>query len=160
VRSVAGRVCILGPEALALGLDLKTLPDELPGSGPLGAIYTGLLHTHTEYNLFLSCDVPFMRARFLGCLARQALDSGADATLAATPRDGYQPLCAVYRRRVFPAVRRSLAAGRNKVVGFFPMVRVRVLQWPELARAGFLPSIFDNLNTLADYERAADKARW
>ena len=154
VRSVASRVYILGPEDWARGLDFVALPDEFPGNGPLGAIYTGLLHTRTEFNVFLSCDVPFMEARFLRYLVWQALGSRADVTLAATPHRGYQPLCAAYRRRALPAVRRCLAAGRNKVAGFFPVVQVRVLRWPELARAGFRPSIFDNLNTPADYEGA------
>lgn len=154
LRSVAGRVFLLGPPERVRGLDVVALPDELPGAGPLGAIYTGLLHTRTEFNLFFSCDVPFMEARFLRYLVRQALDSQADVALAATPRHGFQPLCAVYRRRALPAVRRSLMAGRRKVASFFPTVQARVLPWPELARAGFRPSIFDNLNTPADYERA------
>lgn len=158
-RSVAGRVCILGPADRAEGLDLVALPDELPGTGPLGAIYTGLMHTRTEFNLFLSCDMPFMEARFLRRLAQQGFESCADVTLAETPRDGYQPLGAIYRRRALPAVRWSLANGQNKVTGFFPRVRLCVLRWPELVRAGFPPSIFENLNTIEDYERAASKNR-
>jgi molybdenum cofactor guanylyltransferase len=158
-RSVAGRVSLLGPADRAHGLDLVALPDELPGTGPLGAIYTGLLYTRTEFNLFLSCDMPFMETRFLRYLARQALEFGADATLALTPHQGYQPLSAIYRRRVLPAVRRNLGAGRNKIASFFPKVQVRVLRWPELARAGFKPSIFDNLNTVEDYERAVIKTK-
>jgi molybdenum cofactor guanylyltransferase len=157
LRSVTGRLYLLGPPGWVRGLDLVALPDELPGTGPLGAIYTGLLHTRTEFNLFFSCDVPFMKVRFLGYLVRQALDSRADVTLAVTPRRGYQPLCAVYRRRALPAVRHSLAAGRRKVTSFFPTVRLRVLPWPELARAGFRPSMFDNLNTPEDYEKAASR---
>ncbi|HXJ93117.1 MAG TPA: molybdenum cofactor guanylyltransferase [Terriglobia bacterium] len=160
LRSVAGRVYLLGAPDRARGLDLLALPDDLPGSGPLGAIYTGLLHTRTEFNLFLSCDVPFMQARFLRHLARRALDSLADVTLAATPRHGYQPLCAVYRRRALPAVRRSLAAGRRKVASFFPTVQVRVLLWPELDRAGFRRIIFDNLNTPADYVGALKRVHY
>jgi molybdenum cofactor guanylyltransferase len=159
MRSVAGRVYILGPAERAHGLDLVALSDELPGRGPLCAIYTGLIHTRTEFNLFLGCDVPFMQVRFLRYLAQQALDSRADVTLAATPHHGYQPLSAIYRRRALPAVRRSLTAGRNKIASFFPTVRLRVLLWPELTRAGFGPRIFDNLNTIEDYKRAVIKTQ-
>jgi len=154
LRSVAGRVYLLGPPDRARGLDWVALPDELPGIGPLGAIHTGLHRTRTEFNLFFSCDIPFMEVRLLRYLVQQAIASRADVTLAVTPRRGYQPLCAVYRRRALPAVRRSLAADRNKVASFFPKVHVQALPWPELARAGFRPSIFDNLNTPADYEGA------
>jgi molybdenum cofactor guanylyltransferase len=153
-HSVAACVYILGPANLVRGTDLIALPDELPGTGPLGAIYTGLIHTRTEFNIFLSCDVPFMQVRFLRYLARLALESGADVTLAITPCHGYQPLSAIYRRRALPAVRRSLAAGRNKVTSVLARVHVCLVGCAELARAGFRPPIFDNLNTPEDYQRA------
>ncbi|HEY6290826.1 MAG TPA: molybdenum cofactor guanylyltransferase [Terriglobia bacterium] len=156
-RSVARSVIILAPEERARGLDFPAVPDELQAHGPLGAIYTGLAHTRTELNLFLGCDLPFMEPRFLRYLATQAIGSGADATLAETPGEGLQPLAAIYRRRALPAVRRSLRNGQKKVTRFFRWVNVRVLGWPELARAGFRGQIFDNLNTVEDYERTIAK---
>lgn len=153
-RTVGRSAIILGPLERARGLQFPALADELPGRGPLGAIYTGLLHTHTEFNLFLACDLPFMEPRFLRYLAAQAIASGSDATLAETFGEGLQPLAAIYRRRTLPAVRRSLANGQNKITRFLPWVSVRVLGWPELARAGFRARIFDNLNTMEDYDRA------
>lgn len=159
--TVARPVMVLGPADRTRGLDaglaVRALPDELPGRGPLGAIYTGLSHTHTEFNLFLSCDLPFMDPRFLRYLAAIAHSTAADVTLARTPREGYQPLAAIYRRCALPAVRRSLASGQNKITAFFRRVNVTVIDWPELARAGFRPSIFDNLNTRGDYARAVRK---
>lgn len=166
-RSAARTVAVLGPaERLsglsadaAVGVDLTAFPDELPGRGPLAAILTGLNRTRAEFNLFLGCDLPFMTPRFLRYLARRALESRADVTLAETPSHGYQPLAAIYRRRARAAIRTSLAEGHNKVSNFFPKVKVRVLKWPELARAGFQPFIFDNLNTPEDYERALRRIR-
>ena len=153
-RAVAGQVIVLGPPERAQGLSVAALPDEIAGRGPLGAIYTGLIHTRTEFNLFLSCDLPFVHPRFLSLLAAEAIKWRADATLAATLGGGLQPLAAIYRRRARAAVRRSLERGRNKLTRFFPMVSVRVLRWPELARAGFQDRLFDNLNTVGEYERA------
>jgi molybdopterin-guanine dinucleotide biosynthesis protein A len=156
---VARPVMVLGPPDRTRGLDaglaVRALPDELPGRGPLSAIHTGLSHTHTEFNLFLSCDLPFMEPRFLHYLAAIAHATGADVTLARTPREGYQPLAAIYRRRALPAVRRSLANGQNRITRFFRHVQLTVIDLPELARAGFRSSIFDNLNTREDYARAA-----
>lgn len=157
--SVAVSVAVLGPPERALGLDMAAFPDEIPGRGPLGAIYTGLRHTRAEYNVFLSCDLPFMEARFLHYLAKRALESQADVTLAETPSEGLQPLAAVYRRRARRAIAASLAADQNKITHFFPKVKARVLRWPEVARAGFRLSIFDNLNTPEDYQRAVSGLR-
>jgi len=161
VRSVTRTVAVLGPHErvpglplAALGFDLLVFPDDIPSRGPLGGILTGLRHTQSEFNLFLSCDLPFMPARFLRYLAERALESEADVTLAQTPLQGFQPLAAVYRRRTRTAIQASLQEGHNRVTSFFDRVRVRVLRWPELARPGFQPFIFDNLNTPEDYERA------
>lgn len=166
-RSVARSVAVLGPAERVSGLapgaagacELTAIPDEISGRGPLAAILTGLNHTRAEFNLFLSCDLPFMSRRFLRYLATRALESQADVTLAETPSDGYQPLAAIYRRRLRGAVRTSLEEGQNKVTSFFPNVKARVLRWPELARAGFQRFIFDNLNTPEDYERALRRLR-
>jgi molybdopterin-guanine dinucleotide biosynthesis protein A len=152
-----GRAC--GLAVGATGLEVPALPDAIAGRGPLGAILSGLSRTRTEYNLFLSCDLPFMHARFLRYLAGHALQSQADVTLAYTPREGYQPLAAIYRRRARTAVRASLERGHNKITRFFSRVHVGVLRWPELTRAGFQPFIFDNLNTPEDYERALGRIR-
>ena len=166
-RSVARTVAVLGPlerlssvsSGVACGLDLTAFPDEIPGRGPLAAILTGLARTRAEFNLVLGCDLPFMSAHFLRHLAGCALESQADVTLAETPSEGFQPLAAIYRRRARAAIRASLAQGHNKVTSCFPRVKVRILTWPALARAGFRPSIFDNLNTPEDYERALGRIR-
>ena len=161
IRRVARSVLVLGPpervSALAMPFEVQALPDELAGRGPLGAIYTGLCHTRTEFNLFLSCDLPFIEPRFLRYLTGTAQDTQADVTLARTPHDGYQPLAAIYRRRSLPAIRRSLAQGQNKIRMFLRWVDVQVVEWPNLERAGFRKSIFDNLNTREDYAHALRK---
>ncbi len=162
--SVSRTVVVLGPAAgsgISEGLirslvphGVPVIPDELPGRGPLGGIYTGLRRTRTEFNLFLGCDLPFMPARFLRALCEWALGSGADVTVPESPARGLEPLAAVYRRRALPIVRASLRRGQNKVTSFYPCVRCLVLRWPEIARSGFSARIFDNINTPEDYQRA------
>jgi molybdopterin-guanine dinucleotide biosynthesis protein A len=50
-------------------------PDVIPGKGPLGGIYTGLLKSSTVKNLILSCDVPFINETVLKLLIRNGLKS-------------------------------------------------------------------------------------
>ncbi len=155
---VASRVAVVGfqPDD-AQSPDVPLFRDEMPGRGPLGGIYTGLLHTRTEYNLFLGCDLPFVTRRLLNYLARRAFEAAADATVPES-RDGrLQTLCAVYRRRARRAVQASLARGENKLRSFFPRVKCQVIPWRDLARTGFSASIFDNMNTPADYESARSR---
>lgn len=162
LRAVSRAVCVVGPASGGIKTLVSSMtppgvnfiPDELDACGPLGGIYTGLLHSRTEFNLFLGCDLPFLDARLLRALRDRALESGADATVAESRDRRLQPLVAVYRRRALPAVRASLERGDNRVSSFYRRVRCQVVSWPELARAGFSPRIFANMNTLEDYARA------
>jgi molybdopterin-guanine dinucleotide biosynthesis protein A len=152
LRSLCRSVAVLGPPENFRSIGVPVLADRFPGRGPLAGLYTGLLHTHSEYNLFLSCDLPFMSVRFLRYLCERALDGGADATVPESRRHGFHPLCAVYRRRARWGIRASLLAGQNKVSSFFWRVRRQVLTTGEMARAGFGLRVFDNMNTLEEYE--------
>ena len=164
LRAVSRTVCVVGPDAGSVGVEpvirspvppgVQFVSDALAGRGPLGGIYTGLLHTRTEFDLFIGCDLPFLDARLLRTLCDRALASGADATVAESRDHRLQPLVAVYRRRALLAVRSSLERGDNRVTSFYRRVRCQVVRWPELARAGFSPRIFANMNTVEEYETA------
>jgi molybdopterin-guanine dinucleotide biosynthesis protein A len=150
--SLCRSVAVLGPPEQFRSIGVPVFADRLPGRGPLAALYTGLLLTHTEYNLFLSCDLPFMRVRFLRYLCGRALGSCADVTVPESREHAFHPLCAVYRRRALWAIRTSLLAGQGKVSSFFRRVRRQVLTTGEIARAGFGSKLFHNMNTVEDYE--------
>jgi molybdopterin-guanine dinucleotide biosynthesis protein A len=154
LRRVCRSVTVIGPPENFARVDVPVFPDELLGRGPLAGIYTGLSLSRTELNLFLGCDMPFMGARFLRFLCERACTSRADVTLPETRQQGLQPLSAVYRRRALGPIRARLAAGENEVSRFLPRVQCLVLPWREIARAGFPPRIFDNMNTREDYEAA------
>jgi molybdopterin-guanine dinucleotide biosynthesis protein A len=154
LRAVCRSVAILGPSEEYSGAAVPVFADEFPGRGPLAGLYTGLQHTRTEYNLFLSCDLPFMTVRFLGYLCRRALADEADVTVPKSRLRGFHPLSAVYRRRALPAIRATLQAGENRVSRFFRRVGCRVVTTKEIVQAGFGLRIFDNMNTPEDYERA------
>lgn len=153
LRAVCRTAVVVGPPDSFPGLDVPVYADEVPSRGPLGGICSGLMHTRSEYNLFLSCDMPYLQARFLGWLIEQAIEHQADATVPRA-RDGRHPLCAVFRRRALAAIRYRLASGQDKVRGLFPKVSSRVLPWTEIARAGFSARFFGNVNTPEDYELA------
>jgi molybdopterin-guanine dinucleotide biosynthesis protein A len=154
LQGVCRSVAVIGQARSFAGLDVPVIPDELPGHGPLGGVYTGLRHARTELNLFLGCDMPFMEARFLRYLCARALAARPDVAIPETPHQGLQPLSAVYTRRALAAVRASLASGDNKVSRFFSRVHCLIVPWRELARGRFAPRLFTNLNTPQDFEDA------
>lgn len=141
-----------GREGISFCSDpLVVIEDVLPGLGPLGGIYSGLLSTRTEFNLFAGCDMPLLTARLLRILARRAFASEADVTVPEAAGGGFQGCCAIYRRRARAVIRASLGRGRSKVSDFYPRIRLEVIRWQEIRRQGFGPDIFMNMNAPMDY---------
>jgi molybdenum cofactor guanylyltransferase len=154
LSGVCGSVAILGFRENPANHTFPVFEDIIPGRGPLGGIYTGLLATRAEYNLFLGCDLPFMEAGFLRLLCQRALETGADVTVPNCGRVDCEPLCAVYRRRARGIIRATLLRGENKTTAFFSGVLCEFIGLQEMARAGFGRQIFANMNTPSDYEAA------
>ncbi|HUY14408.1 MAG TPA: molybdenum cofactor guanylyltransferase [Terriglobia bacterium] len=154
LSQVCSSVAMAGLPRMPLDSYVPVFADLFPGRGPLGGIYTGLVHTRTDYNLILACDLPFLRSDFLEYLCFRAIESAADATVPRTAGYRLQPLCAVYRRRIRGIFRTSLENGIGRISRLFPKVRCEILTAPELARHGFSEAIFANMNSPADYDAA------
>ncbi len=120
--------------------------------GPLGGIHAALAGTSSELNLMLPVDLPFLRPAFLEYLTAQAREATAVVTVPQAA-GGWQPLCAVYRRSFLRVAEQALREGRNKIDALFAAVETRVLDEPELSRAGFAEDMFRNLNTPEEWER-------
>lgn len=156
LRRVTKGATVVGRfEGLSEGLEMPPIADVLPGRGPLAGIYSGLLRTTTEYNMFLGCDLPYVDRQLLAFVAVRALEIKADVTVPRSLDGRLQPLCAVYRRRARYSIRTTLGECESRITAFFPRVLVNVIAWPELARAGFPASIFANMNTPEDFRLVA-----
>lgn len=86
--AVAREVLLVGwpadlskPNLTNIVRNMTFLPDKFEGRGPLGGIYTGLMQSQSEYNLFLVCEMPFVDGGYLEFLSRRALDTRAEVTV-------------------------------------------------------------------------------
>jgi molybdenum cofactor guanylyltransferase len=169
MRQVASRVFVVGSVE---GAPVRVLPDLFPETGPLGGLQAAIAQTVTDWNLFLAVDMPLVPARMSAVVpltktpdatthsARNS-DNFADCTASL---DRFQPLCALYHRRVLSDFERALskgeysihrlletmttATGHNKIIG------LRTIDEHELMTAGFSADMFWNVNTPEDLERA------
>jgi molybdenum cofactor guanylyltransferase len=153
LRQVCGAAAVVGEQTTAPD-GSPAFSDIHPVRGPLGGIHAGLVYSRTEYNLFISCDLPFLRSNFLEYLCERAIESGADATIPRTSDQCFQPVCAVYRRRIRRIIQWSLEAGNGKITRVFPQMRCEFLDSSELAKKGFSSAMFVNMNSPADYQAA------
>jgi molybdopterin-guanine dinucleotide biosynthesis protein A len=155
-RQVAAAVSIVGPRA-RFGND--AIEDVFPNCGPLGGIHAALgQSSHADFNLVLAVDTPRVETRFLSFLLEQAKSFAAEVTVPRTA-DGFQPLCAVYRKSFRAPAEAALKECRYKIDALFPRVSLRVIEEAEMLKLAFDPVMFQNLNTRAEYERAKSRAR-
>lgn len=137
----------------------RIVADLHPGQGPLAGLETGLRAAQHEYMAALACDMPFASRELF--LHLRAVAEDFDVVIPvhdlvdATPLGRRcEPLHAIYRRRCLDAIEASLAAGDDRIVNFFPGVRVKMVPETEWrAICGRAEMTFANINTADDLRR-------
>lgn len=144
VSAVADDVLVVANDARYAVLGPRVVPDRWPEGGALGGIGTGIGAAAHDRVLVVACDMPFLSAALLRLLVERA--DGVDAVV---PRVGgeHETMHALYTKACFGPIERSLAAGRMRVVSFFPEVRVRTLDEAELRAVDPDLRSFTNVNT-------------
>lgn len=132
-------------------LNIKVIPDDFKGSGPLGGIHAALKYSTHHTNFFTACDMPFIDIRLAVYLIDQV--EGYDAVV---PRMGnyYQPLFAVYTKECLQAVENRIQAGKNKITSFYDDIKIKFVDTDELRKFGNPDELFFNVNTPGDLELA------
>lgn len=121
--------------------------DIFPGSGPLGGIHAALRASQRGLNLILAVDLPFVSPALLHCLLNRARGSASATVTVPRSGEGWQPLCAVYRREFAEEAEKALRAGRYKIDTLFDPARAQAISEEELQSVGFSPAVFRNINT-------------
>lgn len=151
VADKAGAVCasvsLIGDPALYADLGLPVIADRFIGQGPLAGIETALAATACEYNLIVACDMPDLRKSLL----EELFAAHADCTLPRHDDGKLEPLCAVYRQRCHPVIRKALETGVRKVTDALPLLEDHGLAIRYIRVSH--PSGFANLNTPEDWRR-------
>jgi molybdopterin-guanine dinucleotide biosynthesis protein A len=141
------------------GFGVELVKDQWPGEGPLGGIITALEDpagsaARAEWNLIVSCDMPFLTREWLTFLCERGAKSEAHVVL---PHSGHgpEPLCACYRTEAAGALRAAFESGVRKVTQGLQHVTTEVLDEAEWKRFDSAGRLFWNMNTQADYEEAS-----
>lgn len=107
------------PSAAPLPPEVPYVPDDPPGTGPVGGLCGLLRAAGVRPAIAVACDMPFVTAALLTRLAREA-----PGALVLAPRDPdtakWQPLFARYdAARVRPLVDRAVADGVRSFQALF-----------------------------------------
>jgi molybdopterin-guanine dinucleotide biosynthesis protein A len=154
-RSVTSDVRIVGDAAKFAAFG-PVVEDVFRECGPLGGIHAALRASSAELNLVLAVDVPFVSGALLQYLIERARSTPAALVTVVSAGGGWQPLCAVYRRKFADLAERALGAKRYKIDALFGATQVEGISEKELEAAGFSATMFRNLNTPAELAEASD----
>jgi molybdenum cofactor guanylyltransferase len=136
----------------------EIVEDRWPGEGPLGGVITALddaaqSTARPEWNLIVSCDMPFLRQDWLRFLANRAAKSNAQVIFPHSV-SGPEPLCACWQTGAAAKLRSGFERGVRKVTEGIALLRAEVLDEADWKRFDSAGRLFWNMNTAADYEEA------
>ena len=141
---VADEVIVVANDERFQRLGVRVVPDRWPDGGVLGGIATGVGAATHERVLVAGCDMPFLDAAVFRLLVERS--DGVDVVMPKVG-DDFEGLHALYAKTCLAAMERALAAGRMRVISFFPDVRMRVLAEDELRAVDPHLRSFTNVNT-------------
>lgn len=132
-------------------LPFRLVEDQPGPRGALTGLVSGLRQARYEWALAVACDMPFLNPRLIRHMADLA--PGHDVVI---PQVGglLEPLHTFYRRTCLGPMEDLLRRGEQKVIAFFPQVRVRVVEEGEMEALDPGHLSFWNLNTPEDWEKA------
>jgi len=137
---------------LAVSDEVKILVDILPGKGPLGGIYTGLLASQSSHNIVVACDMPFLNTKLLRYISGLSCDF--DVVVPRLNKGKVQPLHAIYSRSCIDIIRAQLERDQLEVESFFDKVQVRYVEQVECQKLDPQLLSFFNVNYQSDLNLA------
>jgi len=143
LRTVADPVMVVGRDSL---------PDRVPGLGPLSGIATGLESSFTDANLFVAVDLPFLTHDFLKYL-RSRIEGSSHPLIVCKIGSAF-PLCVGAWRPMLPEINRRLRSQERSIRSLVEGTGSEIILEAELIDLGFDVSIFRNINTEEDYRAA------
>lgn len=128
----------------------SVLRDEYPGTGPMGGILTVLGHAVQDCVLFIACDMPDYpeaEARRICGLYR------GEAALIPVADGKWQPLAALYSRKMIPLFREAIRRGNYRLRDAVMQADFRLAAVPQELAGCYL-----NINTPGDFGKYRNRA--
>jgi len=122
---------------------LKRVKDTIENSGPLAGLYSGLLHSETENNIVLSCDVPLINTSVLKKLIEGV---SPETDVIQFESEGKTiPLVAMYKRHCSQPILKLLQTNERRLRFAIEQLEVKTIKLePELEKT------VRNINTIKE----------
>jgi molybdopterin-guanine dinucleotide biosynthesis protein A len=110
-------------------LEYEKIPDLIVDKGPLGGIYTALMHSETEFNLILSCDIPLISTELLQELISKHNAEAQITVFASESR--LHPLIGIYSKKVLPVIKSAIDNDDLKMMNLFANIPHQIINIEE-----------------------------
>ncbi|MBK6522170.1 MAG: molybdenum cofactor guanylyltransferase [Bacteroidia bacterium] len=130
--------------------------DLVKEKGPLAGIYTGLMHSNKELNLFLSCDIPLVKEEAIIHLIESSVkNEGA----TVTEHNGKtEPLFAVYRKTQATLIKELLDKDELSVMNSLSIIGSQKI--PLSGESFYDEKMLCNINTKKELEILEEELKW
>ncbi len=146
----------------AAAVDYAALPgarivtDQIPGGGPLLALYSGLCETHTSHAIMLAVDMPFVQPAMLSYLLSLPRQ---EAIIVPVVNNVPQVLFAIYPRGILPLIAARLGEGRRDPRSLLDVAPVEYLDEAQLRQVDPTLRSFVGVNTPEEWRDAVNEWR-
>ena len=127
------------------------ISDEIQDIGPLGGILSCLKHSHTQHNLILSCDTPFVDPQIFKYL----IDKIENFQIVAPAHETFliEPLSAYYATNVIGEIEEQISKGDYKMMHLLKKARFKSVSFDK--NTPFYSDLtFLNINTPDELKKA------
>jgi molybdopterin-guanine dinucleotide biosynthesis protein A len=139
-------------------LGLPLFPDQQPGRGALGGLYTALSAARHPLVAVVACDMPFVSVALFSALRSALVVTQADLAIPVTGA-GSEPFHAVYRRSsCLPLIQQALEAAKWRVDSWFDQAQLYAMPADEIRRYDPEGLCFRNVNTPEELKAAQELA--
>ncbi len=129
--------------------------DTLEDAGPLEGIRAGLFESRAEYSFVCAGDMPFVNSRVVDLLFEKA--SGHDAAIPKWEDGNFEPLHAVYSKKMISEIEKAFEKGKRSVLT--PVLEMKNVVFVEVSEIREIdPELrtFVNINTVEDLENMVE----
>ncbi|PAV14141.1 molybdenum cofactor guanylyltransferase [Methanosarcina spelaei] len=129
--------------------------DTLEDAGPLEGIRAGLFESRGEYSFVCAGDMPFVNSRVVDLLFEKA--SGHDAALPKWEDGKFEPLHAVYSKKMIPEIEKAFERGKRSVLT--PVLEMKDVVFVEVSEIREIDTelrTFANINTVDEMQRTIE----
>lgn len=147
-KKITNHIIIITANPDYIHLGYPCIQDEQKDKGPLGGIYTGLVHSSTPKNIVLGCDMPFLSENILTALIRNC---GKEDVLLTEYQSKAEPLCSVYDKNCTKHIRSLLEQNQLKITDALMGLKTRVVSFDN--DDWFRGNEFANINSIEELNK-------